>query len=66
MPNMEEMVMVECYGTLKEYKRSEALKTYKFAMDNSKGNERERYMDIFLQLIQGKISCTDAVSWREE
>lgn len=66
MPNMDEIVMVECCGTIKEYTREEALKEYKYAMNNSQGETRERYRDIFLQLIQGKRSCTDMFAWRQQ
>lgn len=62
---MDEIVMVECCGTIKEYTREEALKEYKYAMNNSQGEIKERYRDIFLQLIQGKRSCTDTMPWRE-
>lgn len=59
MPNMEEMVIVECYGTKKEYKRIDAIKEFKQAMACSEGSERERYVTIFLQLLDGETECSD-------
>ena len=64
MLNLDEIVMVEYKGSIKEYKRSEALKTYKYAINNSQGLEKQRYMDIFVQLVQGNRSCTDTIPWR--
>lgn len=65
MLNLDDLVIIEYKGTIKEYKRLEALKMYKYAMQHSSGEERERNMDIFLQLMQGNISCTDYVPYHQ-
>ncbi len=55
-----EKIIVKCYGKEKTYhSRKEAIKEFREAADWSEGCERERYMNILLDLYDGKTYCTD-------
>ena len=56
---MDDIVQVKCYNNTKEYKRSEALKSFKECIEWSEGSEQERYINIYLQLLNGKTYCSD-------
>lgn len=56
----EEKIIVKCYGSEKTYNsRKEAIKEFREAAEWSDGCERERYMNILLDLYDGKKYCTD-------
>lgn len=53
-------IVVKCYGKEEEYSsRKEAIKFYKECADWSDGCERERYLNVLLDLYDGKNYCTD-------
>ena len=57
---MLEEVTITCYGETKTWEdRSDALHFYKRGADASEGCERERYMRIIPQLMEGRKVCTD-------
>lgn len=56
----KEEIKVTCYGKTEVYdSREEAEKFYLKCMAYSEGAERERYVNIYLQLKEGKTECTD-------
>jgi hypothetical protein len=56
---MNDIVIVKCYGTEKKYKRKDAIREFKTAVEVCEGSERERYMNILLQLLDGDTYCCD-------
>lgn len=53
-------VKVICYGQEKIWdKRDEALRFYLEGMSMSEGSERERYENIYHQLLEGRAVCGD-------
>lgn len=56
---MNDIVVVKCYGTEKKYKRKDAIKEFRYAIDCCEGAERERYVNILLQLMDGETYCSD-------
>lgn len=57
---MEEIIEVTCYGE-KEiwHDRKKALNFYLQAMASSEGSERNRYTNIYFDLMSGKDKCCD-------
>ena len=54
------MLTTICYGEKKEWKnRQEAAGFFLNAMMDSDGSERERYTNIYVDIISGKSVCTD-------
>ena len=55
-----EGVTIKCYGETKIWEdRIDALRFYKQGVAASEGCERERYMRIVIQLMEGRKVCTD-------
>ena len=53
-------VTVICYGIKKIYRsREEAIRFYLAGMRACEGSERDRYTEIYLQLLDGCKVCTD-------
>ena len=52
-------VRVTCYGQTKTWEREDAIKFYLDGMRFCEGAERERYTDIYLQLIDGAKEAHD-------
>lgn len=53
-------VKVICYGKETTYDdRQEAVDFYEDCLQNSEGSERERYLEILLDLRSGKAICSD-------
>ena len=52
-------VVVTCYGQTKTYEREDAIKFFLDGMRYCEGAERERYTDIYLQLIDGAKEAHD-------
>jgi hypothetical protein len=50
---MKDLVKVTCYGTTETMNRKEAISFYLNCMYNSEGAERDRYVNIYLKLLQG-------------
>lgn len=59
MAKMTDKVKVTCYGTTKEYTRKQALKEFREAIRCCEGSERDRYVNIVIQLEDGATECTD-------
>ena len=56
---MNDMVTIKCYGKEHAMTRLKAIKFYKECMECSEGSERDRYVTIFLQLLDGETYCSD-------
>lgn len=56
-----DIVHVTCYNKRKEYKRQEALDFFFEGMMCSEGSERDRYTNIYEQLMLGYKECYDEV-----
>ncbi len=55
-------VRITCYGKTETYdSRKEAADFYFQAICGSEGSERDRYMTIYAQLLQGMNDCSDEV-----
>lgn len=53
-------VKVTCYGEEKVYDdRQEAIDFFEECVANSEGSERNRYVEILIDLRSGKIDCSD-------
>jgi len=56
----KEEIKVTCYGKTEVYDSREAAEDfYLKCMAGSEGAERDRYVNIYLQLREGKTKCTD-------
>jgi len=59
------MVDVICYGTRKTWNnRNDAIKFYLDGVMMCDGSERERYMNVCLDLLSGKKVCSDGMPER--
>lgn len=59
-----EKIICKCYGTEQEFSsRSKAKKFYLECIAWSEGAERDRYVNILLDLEDGKNYCTDEEEW---
>lgn len=59
---MKNKIEVICYGKSRFYeKRTDAIRFFKECADCSEGSERERYLNILMDLYEGKTKCTDGV-----
>ena len=54
-----DLVVVVCYGKSKVWERSEAIAFFLEGMQWCEGSERERYTEIYLQLIGGAKEASD-------
>ena len=54
-----DMVRVTCYGQTKMWERGKAIAFFLEGMHWSEGSERDRYTDIYLQLIDGEKEASD-------
>ena len=52
-------VKITCYGKTDVMERKDAMNYYRDCIDNSEGSERERYMNIFLGLLDGLTEVND-------
>ena len=57
----KDMVKVTCYKTTQTMTRDDAIQFYLKAIRCSEGSERDRYMNIYLQLLDGEKECSDEV-----
>lgn len=53
------IVTIFCYGQVEQMKRDVAINKYYNAMVCSDGSEKERYCNIYTQLVEGKNVCKD-------
>lgn len=59
----EAPIKVTCYGKTEEWtSREDAQAFYIRCLQNSEGAERDRYLAIYLQLIDGEYVCSDEVA----
>lgn len=54
-----DIVVVTCYGQQEVMERRDALAKYKEGILCCEGSERDRYTDIYLQLIDGAKEASD-------
>lgn len=57
--SLDDIVNVTCYNKTEQMTRREALVFYFDCMMNSDGSERERYTNIYEQLMVGYTDCYD-------
>lgn len=55
----KDLVTVTCYGKSEIMDREYAIAFYLDCMRNSEGAERDRYTNIYLQLLDGAKEATD-------
>lgn len=55
----KDIVTVHCYGSAREYERSEAIGQFLTAISCSEGSEQRRYCSILSDLRSGKKIATD-------
>ena len=56
---LAEKVSILCYNEIETMTREEALDKYRECVEYSDGCERERYVNIFFQLLDGCSICRD-------
>ena len=56
---MKDMVEITCYGTTKLYQRQQAIREFLIAMQVCEGSEKERYANIYCELVRGKKVVCD-------
>lgn len=56
---MKEFVTIICYGQPEIMRRDEAIDKYYEGMICCEGSERDRYMEIYFQLMEGNKVCKD-------
>lgn len=56
---MEDIVTIHCYNQVEKMTRKEAIAKYLEGMRECEGSERERYTNIYFDLIDGKMECFD-------
>lgn len=58
---MKDMVTIKCYGKEEQMEREEAKAFYLEGMMCCDGSERDRYTNIYLQLLDGNDYCSDEI-----
>ena len=58
-PSLDDIVTVTCYNQTERMTRREALKKYYDGMICCEGSERDRYTQIYSQLMSGQMDCYD-------
>ena len=56
---MKEMVEVTWYGTTKLYERQQAIREFRIAMQVCEGSEKERYANIYCELVRVENKISD-------
>lgn len=56
---LDDIVTITCYNKTEKMKRRDAIKLYADGMACCEGSERDRYTEIYMQLIAGKMECYD-------
>lgn len=59
MMRCDDPVRVTCYRQTKTWEREDAIAFYLDCMMNSEGSERDRYCEIYYQLINGAKEARD-------
>lgn len=60
------MVTIKCYNKETQMERKEAIRFYKEAVACCEGSERDRYMNVLMDLLDGKDYCTDEEDYDNE
>ena len=58
-PSINDEVVIVCYGKTEKMSRRDAMIKYHEGMVCCDGSERERYTNIFLELLEGRKVCSD-------
>lgn len=58
---MKDVVKVTCYGKTEVMERKDALKEFYEGMMCCGGSEKERYMNIYCQLVEGLNEVYDEI-----
>lgn len=58
-----DIVSITCYGKTERCERKKAIAFYLDCMRNSEGSERDRYTNIYLQLLDGEKNCCDEIDY---
>lgn len=59
-PKNEQEIMTVCYGQRETWRsRKKAMAAFLEAVAATEGHERERYLNVYLELLDGKTVCTD-------
>lgn len=53
------VVTIKCYGKEEKMERDDAIAFYSEGVECCDGSERDRYMDILMDLLSGKKYCSD-------
>jgi len=56
---LDEIVTIKCYWTEEKMKRRDAIDFYFDAAVNCEGAERDRYFNVYCDLIYGEMYCCD-------
>ena len=59
--NGKELITVRCYYKEEKITRADAIKKYREGYECSDGSEKERYMEVLIDLLDGKDYCDDKV-----
>ena len=54
-----DIVTIKCYGMEEKMTRKAAIAKYKEGAMVCEGSEKERYTNIYFQLLEGNMVCTD-------
>ena len=55
----KDIVTIHCYGKAEKMEREKAKAFYLDCMMNSEGSERDRYTNIYCDLVNGLKVCSD-------
>ena len=56
---MNDLVRITCYGKTETMERAEAIRFYREGVESCDGAERNRYVNILMDLLDGKTECND-------
>jgi len=56
---MADLVKITCYGKTEMMERDKAIKFYRECADWSEGSERERYVNVLFDLMDGLSEAKD-------
>ena len=59
MAKKKDMVTIICYRKEETMSRSAAIEEFMDCVNNSEGHERNRYVNILMDLLDGKTICSD-------
>ena len=54
-----DIVTVRTYRKDEKMERSKAIAFFKDAVENCEGSERDRYVEVLMDLLEGKTFCSD-------